>query len=127
MKKYTLTRIYRTTVDKNHNPLRTKNGQPYERVSIQTVEHPNAWISGFGSSETNNWKEGDTVGLEVTKNGEYYNWKLPNKEDEISLKLNKIDETTSEILKMMKNPAASLVASTPDVPVEDDEDLKIPF
>lgn len=83
MKKFTITKIYRTKKDKEGNPLKTKDGRDYERVAIKVKEMGDDWISGFGSNRNQNWKEGDVVELEISQkyapNGKVYNnFKEPN-------------------------------------------------
>ena len=50
--------------------LKTKDGRPYTRLSIKTVEYGDKWLSGFEGFATKNWKEGDSVELEVEEKGE---------------------------------------------------------
>lgn len=109
MKTYTLTKVSATDSKKDGSKLINKFGKTYWRVGIQTTEHPNEWINGFMNAKPE-WKEGDTVELEVTES--MYNDKLqksfaiPKKEDQmvegiemiqnrivgINLKLDKIIE-----------------------------------
>lgn len=70
----TLTKVYRTDKDKNGNPLMSKAGKPYTRMSIKCQEHGDKWLSGFSSGWNQNWKEGDTVEIEVKQNGQYLNF-----------------------------------------------------
>jgi len=81
---YTITRIARFTQDSQGNPLTTKDGRNYERVRIQVAEKPDIWISGFGNSQTKTWDVGSKVDIEITQNGEYWNFKTPNKSDQLA-------------------------------------------
>lgn len=81
MQKVTLKKVYSTDTDKEGNKLMGKNGKPYTRMSIQTEEHGDRWISGFQNASNKEWKEGDTVELVVEEKGEYLNFKVPNKSD----------------------------------------------
>ncbi len=74
IKKLRLTRVYRSTKDKEGNELKTKLGKPYERVSIKTEEYGDKWLSGFGNEQNKEWKEGDEVTLEVKEVGQYLNF-----------------------------------------------------
>ena len=94
MEKYKLTKITRYTNDKAGQPLKTKDGRPYTRVNIQTAQHGQSWISGFGSNTNVDWKEGDEVELVIdTKkvgDKEYLNFSEPKKIDEVNEKMEKI-------------------------------------
>ena len=75
--KVTLTKVYRSTTDKEGNALMTKAGKPYERVSIKTQEHGEKWLSGFGAESNQGWQEGDELELEIEESGQYLNFKNP--------------------------------------------------
>lgn len=85
MTKLTITKIFK----KERTSART--GKPYISLSIQTKEYGSRYLSGFGSKETDKWKEGDVVELDVTEsektdkdNKPYLNWKLVEKPDEVA-------------------------------------------
>lgn len=90
MKEYKLTKITRYTTDKNGQPLKTRDGRDYTRVNIQVAEHGQKWVSGFGSKENANWKEGDTVEITIEQKGEYLNFSEPKKQDVVNEKLEQI-------------------------------------
>ena len=77
--KLKITRIYKTTKDKQGNLLQTKDGREYTRLAIQTTQHGKKWISGFMNLENSRWAEGDEVDVEVEQKGEYLNFKMPPK------------------------------------------------
>lgn len=83
MQTVTITKIARYTTDKSGQPLKSKQGKPYTSVRIQTTEHQERWVSGFGNKENENWKEGDKVEIEIAEKGEYLNFSMPKKEDKI--------------------------------------------
>lgn len=72
--KITLTKVYRTNRDKQGNLLKTKDGRPYERISIRTQEHGDKWISGFSAPWNDNWNEGDVINANVETRGDYLNF-----------------------------------------------------
>lgn len=97
MQKYTITRIYKTNVDKQGQPLMA-NGRPYTRMSVKVAEHGDKWISGFEGKESKNWKEGSVVEMIVEQKGDFLNFSLPktngfdnSKLELILTKLSKID------------------------------------
>jgi len=77
MEKLKITKIYRSTKDKNGNALTTKDGRNYERVAIKCDKYGDKWLSGFGNSQNKDWQEGDEVEIEIEKKGEYLNFHLP--------------------------------------------------
>lgn len=81
MTKLTLTKVYTTNKDKEGNELKSKKGIPYTRMSIKAQEYGDKWISGFQNKDNKDWKEGDTVEVEIKENGEYLNFETPKKEE----------------------------------------------
>ncbi len=66
MSKVILTRVFRKDVD-------TKYGiKP--KLSIQTEEHGEKWLSTFKVSGTTNWDEGQQVEINVQENGDFLNF-----------------------------------------------------
>jgi len=99
MNQVTLTKIYTTDKDKQGNLLKSKTGNPYTRLSIQTKEYGDKWISGFQNKSNQNWKEGDKVEIVIKENGQYLNFETPNKEDvlmamvqELNTRLRKVED-----------------------------------
>lgn len=90
MQKVTITKIYTTDKDKQGNPLKSKKGYPYTRMSIKCAEHGDNWISGFKNKDNENWKEGDTVEIVITENGEYLNFEVPEVKEVASGQMDKI-------------------------------------
>lgn len=82
-----ITRIAKFDKNKQGQPLVTKNGKPYTRLLINTDKYGEQPLSGFANSETDSWKEGDSVEVKVEKvnvNGrEFLNFSTPRKEDKL--------------------------------------------
>lgn len=131
----TLTKIYTTNKDKAGNPLKSAKGVPYTRMSIKTEEHGDKWISGFQNKESINWKEGDTVEVEVTQSGEYLNFSTPKKEDKlahdiesINIKLGSIYSILQAMYKGNPGDSKSKIGNTGvDYPSDDIDVDDIPF
>jgi len=73
--KLVITKIYRSTKDKNGKDFVNKDGNPYERVAIRCQEYGERWLSGFGARWNEYWKEGSAIDVEVEPKGEYLNFK----------------------------------------------------
>lgn len=73
----TLTKVFRSTTKKDGTPLIGKNGRPYTKLALKCNEHGDKWLSGFDGKETQGWREGDTVNVEIEQNGEYLNFSVP--------------------------------------------------
>lgn len=120
MVKLKLTGIQRFDKDKEGNPLKTKDGRPYTRLVIKTADGKS--LSGFDSIQTQNWREGDEVEVEVEQKGEYLNFKLPNKQDGISRGLEVIQNQLTKILMLLqdvhKNTQPAGKYEDPDVQAE---------
>lgn len=77
-------RVSRKTTDQFGNQLKTKDGKPYTRLSLQTTQHADRWLSGFDGPRTQDWAEGKEVEIEVVESDRkdkmgrpYLNFSLP--------------------------------------------------
>ena len=95
--KLTITSITRYSNDKEGKPLVTKDNRPYTRLVLKAKEYGDKVLSGFDSYQTKTLKEGDTIEAEVTQNGEYLNFRLPNKEDRL---FKQMEEIIGKLVKM---------------------------
>lgn len=105
MQTYTITKIYRSFNDKEGKELKTKDGRPYERVAIKTIEMGDKYISGFGNPDNTNWKVGDTVELLVEQKGEYLNFSKPKENDLLNIRVTKLEKEVEELKKFLVAPA----------------------
>lgn len=94
-----LTYLNRTTTDKMGEPLRTKQGKPYTRLSIKVESKGDRFISGFGNQTNSEWQVGDEVDIVITeaeakdKEGRpYLNFSMPKPGSIDSEKLQEIYE-----------------------------------
>jgi hypothetical protein len=78
IEKVKLSRVSHMQKDKEGNPLKTKDGKPYERCLLDLVDGRK--VSGFGNPTSRTWNAGDEVEIEIEQKGEYWNFKVPNKE-----------------------------------------------
>lgn len=97
--KVEITKVARYTTNKTGEPLVNKQGRPYTSIRIQTKEHGEKWVSGFGNKENASWKEGDSVEIDITPNGEYLNFSMPKRID--NEQLEKIFQNTEFILNRL--------------------------
>lgn len=97
VKKYTLTGVWRNTTDKQGNPLKSKDGKPYTKLSIKTKETGDKYVGGFGNKANEAWKVGDVVEIIVEQNGEYLNFKLPNKDDAQNERISKLEGRVTKL------------------------------
>lgn len=95
---HTIERIYRSTTDKNGQTLKTRDGKPYERVSIKVSGNPD-WISGFGNPLNAEWQEGQTVDIDIQKSpdGKYWNFKMPNKTSALESRLEALEHRVAKL------------------------------
>ena len=124
--KLKLTKVVRTEKDKNGNPYTTKDGRAYTRLGIQAQEYGQRWLSGFDGYQTKDWKEGDTVEVDVeqttkvdAKGQPFMNFKVPKK-----------FEVTQAMWEMMCDQVANLQKNMGAVPPEEEPEIdpdSIPF
>lgn len=81
--KIKITKIARYTTDKNGQPLIFKSGKnegkPYTSVRLQSDQHGERWISGFGDDINAKWTEGQEVDIMIEEKGQYLNFTMPSK------------------------------------------------
>ena len=135
MQSLTITRIYTTDKDKNGNPLMSKQGKPYTRMSIQTQEYGEKWLSGFKNQTSGSWKVGEKVDVIVKESGQYLNFETPKKEGIADEKLEKILNALTGInLKLsaifdhvVPAQKAKIAGTDIDYPEDDIDPEDIPF
>lgn len=135
----TITYLKTFDKDKNGNPLKSKDGRPYQKLSIKTVQHGDKYLSGFVSEWNKNWKVGDDVSADVNQNGEYLNFSKVNTESVLLEKVNALEakmiQVVAEIKKInakttsagTKVPDFSEVDQKTEQPVDDINPEDIPF
>lgn len=93
--KVKITKITHFTKNRDGGALVTKDGKPYTRCLVNTED--GRTISGFGSQTTNGWQVGDTVELDITQNGNYFNFKIPRVNlFEIQARIEELEKTIKE-------------------------------
>ena len=109
----TISRVSFIEKDKQGNPLKTKTGKPYTRCLLDATDGRK--MSGFANAENRNWRQGDSVQVEVEQNGEYWNFKMPEKKAGVN------QEQLDRIEKMLTEVHAALVKKSdyPDLPEEE--------
>jgi hypothetical protein len=122
IEKLTIVRVNRTTTDKNGNPLiwaAKKPGDketPYTRVSLITKEYGDKkWIGGAVATAeprgTDKWKEGDSVEVEISVNGDFTNFKLPTKSAQGEEKIKMLEGRVWQLETEMAQVQRSLTAA----------------
>lgn len=113
-----ITKVFTSTTDKQGKPLMGKNGKPYTRMAIKTQEHGEKWLSGFQNAYNANWKEGDTVDLEIDevfRDGKaYLNFRSLTKIDLLEARIVKIEEAIRRLEK--EDVEIPLVESEKEMP-----------
>ena len=114
--KVTLTKV-------NRQEKTSAQGKPYTRLGVQTVEHGSLWLSGFDSTLTRNWTDGDTVDIDVQKvvkdGKEYLNFTVPKPEDQTNKKLEQILNMLTTInlaLKRIESNQPQLTSAGTKIP-----------
>lgn len=103
-----ITDIKRYTQDKQGEPLKTRDGRLYTRVTIKTEEHGDKMISGFENEITKSWNIGDEVDIKVEQKGEYLNFSTPKKDDAVNSKLEQILNGITSIKLKLTNMEANM-------------------
>ena len=77
MEKVKIVKIAHFEKDSKGNAYINSLNKPYTRCLIQAADGRK--LSGFGSETTRSWKVGEEVSLEITQNGQYWNFKTAPK------------------------------------------------
>jgi uncharacterized coiled-coil protein SlyX len=111
IKTLTITRLNKFTNDKDGKPLIGKTGKPYTRILLKAKEYGDNTISGFGQKESDAWKAGDEVRLdvvEVTKGEKtYYNFNYVDQDAENMDAISKLQKGMEALLNRVKRLEAS--------------------
>lgn len=105
--KVTLTAVNRT------ERVSKKTGKPFTSLGIKTQEHGDKWLSGFDGKQTRNWKDGDTVDIDVEQKGDYLNFSVPKVPEGMSV--------PSEDMMFIRNVLGRIVAQLDAI----EEELKM--
>lgn len=82
MQKVTLTKIWR-------GKQNTRYGEK-DKVSIKTQENGDQWISTFNTKGTDSWNEGDNVIVVISRNGDFLNFRVPDRVDYLRHEVEKV-------------------------------------
>ena len=88
--------------------MTSKAGKKYQSVGIQTNEHGEKWINGFGNDETDCWNENDTVYIDVKENGDYLNFEIAKADDKTNDEGGNTD-VNNEIMEAIRKTYQKLV------------------
>ena len=118
-----ITKVYINDKDKEDKPFTTKKGKPFWKVAIKTDKYPNDWLSALAFEQDDaemQLQEGDEVKIIVETNGQYKNFKMPTR-------LDQLEERVVILEVFMQSSVANKVMAKPsaDEPPIRDED--IPF
>lgn len=116
--KLKIEKLYRSSKDKQGNPLKTSDGRAYERVAIKCFGYGEGkWISGFSADWNKGWREGDEVEVEVEQRGEYLNFK---KADKVSGLENRLQELEDAVFALEKRITGIEMNMEKPKPIPDD-------
>lgn len=97
-----ITELKKYTTKPDGTPLvSAKTGRPYTRLTIKTDVTGDDWVAGFDGADTKNWKVGDDIEIDVTKNGQYSNFSVPKKGAVDGQLLKDVYDNTETILNKM--------------------------
>jgi hypothetical protein len=105
IKKVKIKEISITDTDQVGNPRKNKKGKPYSMVFLKTEsdgDHSMYADHTFNAKDLETiktWKEGQEVEVELTKNGEYNNFKLPNKTSKLESRIEVLEKAVGALKK----------------------------
>lgn len=102
LKKIKIDKIYHNDSKKDGSAYKDKNGKPFKLVTIYTKdkEGKDARLTYCDyKGVTEEWKEGEEVTVEITKNGEYLNFSPPSKLDLLEEEVGKLKARVEQLEK----------------------------
>lgn len=107
----TISRVSFIDKDKLGNPLKSKTGKPYTRCLLDSTD--GRTMSGFANPTNRNWHQGDTVEVEVEQNGQYWNFKMPEKKEGGSVNQEQIDRIEKMVVALYKHAGLDVPEEEP--------------
>jgi hypothetical protein len=96
---YTTKRIFKSTKNKDGSPI-LSFGKPATKFALQFNETGDIWYSSYPTAKQDDplFSLEEGVGVEVItwQNGNWHNFKLPNKQDKLELRIQKLEEAVFE-------------------------------
>ena len=93
--KIKITKVAHFIKNRDGGALVNREGRPYTRCLVSTED--GRTLSGFGNQTTKSWKTGDVVELDVVKNGNYYNFKIPKVDiANLQTRIEELEKTVKE-------------------------------
>jgi len=97
MQKIKIKSIYINSTDKEKKPLMDKNNNPYKRAVLTSENDSKASLMIYAEKESvympiiGFWKVGDTVEVNLTKNGEYFNFEPISEIESIKMRISRLE------------------------------------
>lgn len=118
-----ITKVFTSDKKKDGAEFKTKAGKKFWKVAIKTDKYPDNWYTAFAfdqGDEVMGLKEGDEVKVVLWKDGDWYNFKLPTRLDELEERVQVLETfmRSTAVNKEMAKP------STPEIQISSDD---IPF
>ena len=124
--------IHRSDKAKDGKPFMTKDNRPYTRVGIITDKHGDkTWLSGFEGRETSACVVGSKVVIEVTKNGEYTNFKVLSETDKMWKAINdilmRLVRVETDLRRQMSGPEINTKVNHVEEQTDEIDPNNLPF
>ena len=125
IKEIKLKGVYINDTKKDGTPCVDKNGNPYKMIYIENTEGKKAsmFCGKFQAKDLQiiqTWKAGDTVRVNLEKSGEYINFTIPSKTDEIVERVEKLEKAVFAPKTVQNTPkvqsATPAIETPPDAP-----------
>lgn len=100
--KHIITSHFVNINDQKGKPLKTTTGKPYKKVVIKVnkdeanpQEYDDQYLSCLvfrDDEECLTWKPGDEVDIIVTKNGNFFNFRVPSRLDRLEMRVKALED-----------------------------------
>jgi hypothetical protein len=117
-----ITKVFVSDKSKEGKPFTTSKGKPFWKIAIKTDRYPDDWMSALAFAQDDaemNLKEGDEVKILIETNGQYKNFKLPSRIDQLEERVAALENT----LRAMNMGKLAVKPENNDVPEISDDDL----
>lgn len=122
-----INKIFKSDKKKDGSEFKTKAGKKFWKVGIITDKYPEKWYTAFAwaaDDEVMGLQEGDERKIVLWQDGDWLNFKLPTRLDELEARVEAL-ETTLRAMNMAKSAAKPSMNHTGEQtePVITDDDL----
>lgn len=123
MEQVRITKVFTSNQSKDGKPFVTKAGKPFWKVAIKTDKYGEDWFSSLAFEQDSpemKLKEGDEKTIIIETDGQFKNFKLPNRSDMLESRVARLEADFRTLMAKL-DPTTSAGTKIPDFSEVDEE------